>query len=561
MSAVLYLTQWDRAEPRSAIAERNARGCWRAIPYDLGELRGTLLAAGPETEAAPVTLALPVSGWHAVHLGLWAQYGSGEKDHLMFVKLTDDATFVAVRSEIQNQNHVDEIFWKVAELNGQGLTIAPFPGGYRAGIAYVKLTPLSAAEVQTVRADRARRDTRRLIATVDNHGLYYTYRHTGEDDIRRAIEPFRDTDFGRLLWNNGGSADCGCFATRAGRVANQNCEDFPRVGDRLLAENMRLYLERGIDTMRVARDYTRSLGIEFHISLRMGAFQFQPPHDEVFTSPFYLAHPEWHCRDRDGSPISRLSYAFPEVQTYVLSLLEELAGYQPDGLSLIFIRGGPFLLYEEPLVAAFRRRAGLDARALAENDPDFLRFRAALMTEFVRRVRAVCDRNRREGARMALSAMVYNDETNNLAFGLDVATWAQERLVDFLLPYPRTAWPTTDLSRLLQPTDYDFFARLARDTGCAFYPEISRSALFWDDKSPGAYRRQALEAYAKGAAGLAVWDAGGLTAPHAWSMIRRLGHRDELAGYEGDEDRYFRVLPVKSVGGYRLDKYTPHLAY
>ena len=44
-------------------------------------------------------------------------------------------------------------------------------------------------------------------------------------------------------------------------------------------------------------------------------------------------------------------------------------------------------------------------------------------------------------------------------------------------------------------------------------------------------------------------------------MVRRLGHRDELAGWDDGAGDYYRSRKLLSVGGYVLDKYPPHWAY
>ena len=234
-------------------------------------------------------------------------------------------------------------------------------GGRQAGLAYVRLAPLSPEEVAAVLADRERTDTRRLIAVDDNFS-FYCDRRTTLAEIQEEIEPYRNTDVGRLFWCAGAGGDVVSYPTRVGRVIGDGQEDFPGGIYRNVAESVRLLIAQGIDPMEVARDHAHSLGIEFHISLRLGAFQMFPGFDEFFTSDFYRAHPEWHCVDRDGTPVARLSYAFPEVQDHVLALLEELAGYGPDGLNLIFTRCAPYLLYEEPLIAGYRAQAGVDPR-------------------------------------------------------------------------------------------------------------------------------------------------------------------------------------------------------
>lgn len=558
MRKTIYLTNLERCAPKSAISAKNTRGCWRAVTYQAEGVSGVLLVASPETNAPAVSLHPGVDGWHAVYLGLWPQLSPAEGPSAITVKLSGDVGSVTVMGQKESEYAIEEVFWKYADLTGKDIVFGQSPSGFRSGIAYVKLVSLAPAEVEAFKSDRGRSDTRRLIATVDNHGIYYSHRHSGVEDIYRALEHFRDTDFGRVIWNNGGSADVSSFPTKVGAVYGRNCDCFPRDGDRMIAENMRMYLDKGIDTMAVARDYARSLGLEFHCSIRMGAFQFHPPYDEVFTSPFYLKHPELRCRDYNDLPVSRLSYAFPEAQDYVLSLFAELAEYKPDGLSLIFLRADPFLLYEEPLLASFRALTGKDARALPENDISFQKHRCNVMTGFVRRVRSLCRKNG-----MALSAFVFNDEPNNIIAGLDPAAWIEESLVDFLIPYPRTAGEgRKSLDGIdLKPIDFSYFTRIAGGSGCGLYPEISRGAARFDDGSPAAYRRQALAAYAAGVDGLSFWDGGGMNAPRSWSMIRRLGHKDELVRFDDGEGSLYRSVPLADVGGYRMDKHPPHWAY
>jgi hypothetical protein len=549
--AILY-TDLSRCQPAGSIADRNGRWRWRAAPYEAAGISGTLLIAGPETEAVPITLPLNVTGWHAVLLGLWSDGWEG--DFLLRVKLTGDSSYVWLSREHLPSGRedgfaIDEVFWKEADLTGQDITFAQLYHslGFKAGIAYVKLVALTAEEVAAVQADRARTDTRRLIAMEDNHGTYYSHRFEDERDLYEIIEPYRHTDVGKLFWCSGGGIDNVSYPTKVGQVYGLNSEDFPRTGDRLIAESMRRLLAKGVDTTAIARDYTRGLGIEFHLSIRMAAAHMHPPYDEVFSSPFYVAHPEWHCRDQDGSPVARLSYAFPQVQDYVLNLIQELADYQPDGINLIFARGGPYLLYEEPLVEDYRQRTGSDPRTLPERDPDYLRYRGEVLTGFMRRVRALCDRASAPGKRMVLSAHVLNDEANNTFYGLDVSTWARDKIVDLLIAYP---WRG-------EPIDQPWFAGVVKGTDCQLFVEILPRQL-----SPAEYRARALAAYAAGADGLSLWDTlGRAMLLKQWSMARRLGHRDDLAGFDDGEGVLYRTVPLRSVGGYRIDKYPPHWGY
>ena len=114
----------------------------------------------------------------------------------------------------------------------------------------------------------------------------------------------------------------------------------------------------------------------------MEAFYAQYPFDRI-RSKFFLDHPEYHCFDREGQRVGRLSYAYPEVQEHILSLISEIADYDPDGVCLAFIRGVPLVLYEPIMVEAFREKHRIDPRALDESDARWLEYQAEVITPFL----------------------------------------------------------------------------------------------------------------------------------------------------------------------------------
>ena len=78
----VYFTDMDRCEPSFGHGEvllseevclkspYPGLGRWRRrSPTTAEGISGTMLLAGPETAAAPVTYRLPVSGWHALRGG------------------------------------------------------------------------------------------------------------------------------------------------------------------------------------------------------------------------------------------------------------------------------------------------------------------------------------------------------------------------------------------------------------------------------------------------------------------------------------------------------------
>jgi len=326
----ILLSDMAACLPAEALSGRWAHGHWQKVAYEAEGVAGTLLLAGPETEAPPVTLPLGAQGWHAIHLGVFSDQWGGPD--CLRVKLTGDPCFVPiVRAEpgFDSTILIDEIFWKYADLSGQDITFAelqPAGRGRQASIAFVKLIPLSTDEVAAIQAERGMCANRRLIAMDDNFSFYCERRIRGVEDLWEELEPYRHSDVGRLFWCTGAGGDVTSYPTRVGRLVGRPGEHFPGPEYRNVVDNVHYMRDHGIDPMRVARDYAHELGIEFHISVRLGAFQIYPFYEEYFGSDFDRQHPQWHCVDRDGRPIARLSYAYPQVQAHIMALLDELAG-------------------------------------------------------------------------------------------------------------------------------------------------------------------------------------------------------------------------------------------
>ena len=221
---------------------------------------------------------------------------------------------------------------------------------------------------------------------------------------------------------------------------------------------------KDIDPLKTVVDYTHKCGLESYLSLRMGAFAHNQPWDGILNGNFYTKHPEWHCRDIDGSEIVRMSYAFPEVQDFVISIFKVMASYKPDGINMIFNRGAPYLLYEEPLVKGYIAKTGKDPRKLDEKDKDYINYRTSVMTEFMKKANKelydYCIKNSIKPVKIAVHAL--NDEATNLFFGLDIAGWAKMDLMDEVIAYP---WNEGKM-------DIDYFVNAVKGTECKLYIEM-----------------------------------------------------------------------------------------
>ena len=574
--AVTYLTDLHECRPQSSISSEPEPRTWRSVAYETATLSGRMLMAGDETAAPEVTCALKRDGWHRVYVGMYPEHGTSAVQ----VRLTGDPAAVVLRIDTDRDfagtspepHGLYEVFWKAADLSGQDVHISQVctrvgedPAavqGAKAKIAYIKLVSIADEETATPLADREHRDSRRLFAHNDAHGPLFLFRVTREEEIRREIEPYRDTDFSRLYWEMG-AGDLLFHLGQAGRLPTcDGREDFERQGDRLHAEAWRVLRDKGLDPLLVAMEHTQEMGMEFHASYRPAGFHFPVPFDQWNAGSLYERRPDLRAIAKDGSQAPRISYAYAETRATVIDILAEVAQHPVDGIAILFNRRPPLVGYEPPLVDGFIEEYGEDPRALPDDDERWLRYRSIALTEFMRELRRALDAIAEKGGRsrrLGVSACVSNRE-ENFVHGLDLETWIAEELIDTLIPY--TSAPGLDSAAESWPTDAEqevaHFVSLTQGTACKLSMSILPRHM-----SPEDYRRKAAMLYGAGVESLFFWDSAGAcgraTFNPAWDALRRLGHREEIEDWRlsGEPSLVSDAMPLRRLGDYDLSYQTP----
>ncbi len=170
---------------------------------------------------------------------------------------------------------------------------------------------------------------------------------------------------------------------------------------------------------------------------------------------FAVEHPEFMSKARDGRSwldwdvgepvlgydVGYLALAHPEVRAYVRRELVAFArDFGADGVQLEFL---PVLAagesvwplgYDEPALAEFRRRFGVDPRSQPADDPAWARLRADYVTEFFRELRRDLDALGRPVEVAAATEGIWARPDEAYRLGLDWPAWVEEGLVDALYP-------------------------------------------------------------------------------------------------------------------------------
>jgi len=569
MAEELVIADLSICQPRECLTRETQRpGTWMLYDYETEEgLCGTMVYGAGRMESPQLRLSLSdAEGWYKIYVATWHSIHM-EGSHLR-LKLEQDRYYRQCGPEImgtkdRNQTgpelmldrdgqplnydfgpaDLTESFWRVAELQEEWLTIdrvrtwgeptivnkAADPG---ACLAYVRLVPASPEE-RDIYAGRGRTQKPKVQFAQYDNGNWWQIGCRTEEDIRASLDWFGGTDLVKVNWGCYSNEGC-CYPTQVGVQMGRE----PEV-TRCIAE----FFERGIDPLQVASEYAREIGLELYPSFRIGGKRPAPTLPTTNEMPFFDSHQGCVAVAPDGTPTPHYSFAYDEVREFFVDVVCEAAeSYDVPGVHFIFARSNPFVLYEEKTVEEFRQQHGLDPRDLAEEDERWLAHRASYLTEFVRQLRQGLDEvGKKRGTRVELAVTVPSEPRIVPYWGVDCHTWARERLVDYLILHAGGVVKVEDLKGHVEAIG---------DTGVPvivdFYPRRmpARSRLL-----------RGMEYYDAGADGFCFWDGQARVnraSEFAWS--RFLGHDEDLADWAERLGTEFRIVPMRTLQGYSLDR-------
>ena len=184
--------------------------------------------------------------------------------------------------------------------------------------------------------------------------------------------------------------------------------------------NCAILHENGIDPYEVWISRCRKKGISPWITIRMNdGHGLSSVHKNYRTTKYWLEHPELRrvpkavCDNRWGTSQKMLfDYSKPEAYKHHLDLVRELlTRYDPDGVELDWMRN-PYLL-----------------------SPGKEQEQSGILTQFMRDVRQMADSCQlTRGHYIAISVRVPTRPEITDAWGFKVAQWAEEGLIDVLVP-------------------------------------------------------------------------------------------------------------------------------
>ncbi len=547
------LTDMGLCTPSDRLAKTPEDGRWLQTEFETEDgVTGVMASASPLADCGKLTLKLDAVGPHKIFLGInytkpvsgsWSQYGE------LAVKLDSDRGYSRVGAENMRQHaghikskmglrneiyrSIQEAYWKTEDISGKNLEFAqpcyPYNRPDHHGVAnlsYVKLVPLTEAEIKSWNAESPNDETKNIAqlfctGQLTGHtGGTYNFHPTDEQWFHNEMESVINSDFKILVFEalRGSYAS---YKTKIGYLGNEKDT----------------WEDDWLDPLETFTRLSHENGLKIFASMRMIGPQHPMNQAHIARAKHYWERPHLAKRDREGRPTTGLSIAYPEVRDYWLSLLRETLDYGTDGIQLHLNRSNPFVMYEEPVIESFREKHDMDPRDLPENDPRYMQLQADFTTQFVREVKALVD----EKPNRELAITFYGEphkydrdrsDFHPFRYNCDIERWIEEKLVDYLMPSPRIS---LDLIKKWRELGGD-------------------SLHIWPDLMPRTqpaemYAQLAKKYYEAGADGFCLWD--GERRPQRiseWAAVRRLGHKDQLDQIIEQGPSWYRKVALEKLG-------------
>jgi len=590
---ILFSDLGALCEPKLDISPVRERCKWNAVSYRTEKVTGTMLTSMLDGRPNDVSFDPQLVGWYKIFIGHYC--GSD----MFNLKLSSDPAFSYIVPGMPAgyaRHAIEDVYWKAADMTGERMIIGKhrYNQPHNAAVAWFRFVPMTDEEVAELQTDRARKDTKRIYATNDMHGQLFIGAPRNFDEWRIVAQSYAHTDVEWFSMENilifDGDTSTGSYENFA----------YPRFCDEIIQYGLKKSFTKEMLADMCA--FTRSIGIKPCLSMRMGAWGMEYPYDQMyFVNTFMEENKEkYRCIDRDGTPIDALSYVYPEVRRYVIDQFVSMAKLGAEAVEMIYSRGVPYVLFEQPFVERFMAEYGEDPRPLALDDERVTELRCRYMTEFVRELRAALNEvspEKKVGLHARCQYCLY--DARHVA--LDVAQWVKEGLITAIISYPQrvrevlkgdiwadedrihldmakytqymeqaeesiiyrrqdfnTLPPMEDSRGVLQgPKDQQErvaeFMALEKTYGVPVYFEIMPRFMPVEE-----YKARALELYQCGAEHISLWDTyNRVPNLQQWSMLRRLGHKEELSGFTSGEGELFCLHRLLHIADKDVSRYIP----
>ena len=185
-------------------------------------------------------------------------------------------------------------------------------------------------------------------AVIDGLSYFSRDEYSRRAHILEKIEPYRYSDVGKVTWAVC-YGDLTSYPSKVGHFWASEREvpievapghNSSLAGEKALYESLRSLTSAGLVIPTIATEHVHAMGLKFDAMFRLAITGIVPPQRKWKERTFVENHPQFRQLMRDGTPVEKASYAFPEVRDLMLSIIQETAEtFDIDGANLCFTRG------------------------------------------------------------------------------------------------------------------------------------------------------------------------------------------------------------------------------
>lgn len=333
-------------------------------------------------------------------------------------------------------------FVEAADLTDEEIAIYPAirPGS---GLRELRLVPVTAASAERV-LQQAANPPRPLIGVADwcdyfhpPPGGHSAGGRLAEDQFDALLRGHAEVGLRTIAWAIGRSwVEYGSKLPQTTRFPCAPLENLdPEIRQRYAG---RAHMVNAYCPLTSVLERRSKYGINIYPWLAMQRHYGEKAYGGIFASKWFRSHREWWrwSKNASGPTGAVVCYYFPEVRKERVDILCEVAEKSPNGIVVGCCRQVPMLLYRPEMVAAYKKLTGVDPQKIdatnREQYEHWIRWRANFFTETLRELhRRLVPIRAKTGKPIPVSVRVPSKGLfYNLAQGLDVAAWCQEKLVD-----------------------------------------------------------------------------------------------------------------------------------
>lgn len=411
------------------------KSCWRI------NKSGNLLSTGCRTNQTPIKLDLKLKGHYALFV---------EPLRECLVQVGDQGLVRPAHSPLVDDPRGTFVVAK--DFTGATLNLLPASQGDH-GLKAIYLIPVTVRSVNQFYRQVGNPDI--PVLGISDWKVYFKPQsRVAEDQIENIIASQKEIGIKDIAWSIGRSVieyksqldDVTIFPAPPPLSASESRNKKIRDNwDRLINEDIytKTNIVKKIDAYDTALKFASEHQVKLFSWLAMNRHYHGDPDRDLrwalSSSLFYREHPQWHQAYKDGTPLrgnGRMSYYFPEVRNERKDILLEVASRGPDGILIGGCRQVPMLAYNPIMVDEYMKLTGVDPTKIDGSDSvrytQWIQWRANFFTDLLRELKQglqPIERDLEKKVPITIripSAGIYW----NLAQGLDVRTWVQEKLVD-----------------------------------------------------------------------------------------------------------------------------------